>query len=97
MFYTQFTCFTSTKVQKYKYCLRSTARRRRTQAPASAEHVYIYSVYLLYWYKSTNSDAASERGAGDTTIMGDVFKVDVAKWHAQVLRLLALRLEVLYE
>jgi hypothetical protein len=38
-------------VQKYKYCLGCPQRRR-------------YSVYLLYWYKSTNTDAAARHRVG---------------------------------
>jgi hypothetical protein len=47
---TQFTCFTGTKVQimTQKDLVRIT-------------HMSRYSVYLLYWYKSTNTDA---EGAG---------------------------------
>jgi hypothetical protein len=30
-----------------------------------------YAVYLLYWYKSTNSDAAGEQGGGGWWSRGD--------------------------
>jgi hypothetical protein len=38
-------------VQKYKYCWGCPQRHR-------------YSVYLLYWYKSTNTDAAGRHRVG---------------------------------
>ena len=44
-------------VQKYKYCGCSLCRRFRSASR--------YIVYLLYWYKSINTDAAARAGAGD--------------------------------
>jgi hypothetical protein len=53
---TQFTCFTSTKVQMLtQRAVDARGRPRRR-----------YSVYLLYWYKSTNADTESCRCARTT-------------------------------
>jgi hypothetical protein len=46
---THFTCFTGTKVQKGEI--------RRAVVPEAKKLSVGYSVYLLYWYKSANTDA----------------------------------------
>ncbi len=51
---TQFTCFTSTQVQILS-CDGAALARNALQALR-------YSIYLLYWYKSTNTDAEGAAG-----------------------------------
>ncbi len=55
---TQFACFTGAKVQILALCA---AEQLRASSSVTATRIY-YSVYLLYWYKSTNTNAA-RRGA----------------------------------
>jgi hypothetical protein len=78
-FCTQFTCFTGTKVQiltqkalqrrprrgrkSGRRKLRSCAKRRGRGGERETARAR-YSVYLLYWYKSTNADAEGAEGAG---------------------------------
>jgi hypothetical protein len=57
---TQFTCFTSTKVQiltpeELFLSFRAPVRSSRQRM---ARALSVYSVYLLYWYKRTNTNAA---------------------------------------
>ena len=58
----QFTCFTGTKVQRLTRQERSCAERRRAwcrRLRPRPRAPQVYSVYLLYWYKSANSDATA--------------------------------------
>jgi hypothetical protein len=50
---TRFTCFTGTKVQILTSCGGGAASARGSTGD-------LYSVYLLYWYKSTNTDTEEE-------------------------------------
>ena len=76
--YTQFTCFIGTEVQSL------------TLQASAEQATRIYTQFTCFPSTKVQILTRKWRGAGDTTIMGDVFKVDVAKWHAQVLSLLAL-------
>jgi hypothetical protein len=51
---TRFTCFTGTKVQILTSCGGGAASARGSTGD-------LYSVYLLYWYKSTNPDTEEEQ------------------------------------
>jgi hypothetical protein len=48
---TQFTCFTGAKVQ-----ILTLKRNEGLRRYAGAAAATLYAVYLLYWYKSTNTD-----------------------------------------
>jgi hypothetical protein len=58
---TQFTCFTGTKVQMLtpdlRRCRLLSLLLRKDHAEGYTEYAKVYSVYLLYWYKSANTDA----------------------------------------
>ena len=60
---THFTCFTSTKVQllTQRALLGCAFPRNVAYVSAMAGR---YSVYLLYWYRSTNTDAACWQSVG---------------------------------
>ena len=73
---TQFTCFTGTNVQILTQSTRHSLSGDsgvRTSTPAgrvrglSSDGKARYSVYLIYWYKSTNTDVAAmiERTSSD--------------------------------
>ena len=60
---TQFACFTSTKVQMLtqqhvRRQLTWTTRRTSRLASGSVRSLTRYSLYLLHWYKSANTDTA---------------------------------------
>ena len=55
----QFTCFTGTKVQMMTQLGQLELGKRGPYRRASIQA----AVYLLYWYKSTNTDAAGAGGA----------------------------------
>jgi hypothetical protein len=56
---TQFTCFTGTKVQILtSHLSEASALIFEASARPKGPILHRYSVYLLYWYKSTNTDAA---------------------------------------
>ncbi len=57
---TQFTCFTCTKEQ----ILTHEELRARTSHLIHCPRGWRYSVYLLYWYKSTNTDADVQEAPG---------------------------------
>jgi hypothetical protein len=63
---TAVTCFTSTKVQ-----ILTQLRRRREAGASSCGR---YSVYLLYWYKSTNTTDAAFNLKGSAKCEGGILK-----------------------
>ena len=69
------TCFTCTKARAYQCKSTNTDGPNPTseREDGDTEGLEVYAVYLLYWFKSTNTDAADiglrsqvrERGDGD--------------------------------
>ena len=61
----RFTGFTYTKVQILTQILTLRTRRREQQPLQGAPRAYLF--YWLYWYKSTNTDAAHPQARAATT------------------------------
>jgi hypothetical protein len=60
-----FTCFTSTKVQILTQSMQQLGMKGSRRPRGLRRSAERYAIYLLYWYKSANTDAAA-RAAEET-------------------------------